>query len=201
MPNDTDNHSQASINWQLISQGIADGVIPAPSGSNENGEPYWLINGNMITWHQVQEYVTKLHAQRLAAGAGSTEQGIEAGPAMPSMPSTPESDPVLETGPELSIEKGVESVDAGVEQGMESRPEEQAVGKAFGQASPTANKPSTSANSFVGQSAPLQTVDPSDPASMLAFSQANKGQPLDSSNRFLAEFLDKILRVLSLEVK
>ncbi len=188
---------QNGIDWQLISNAIAQGVIPAPAGSNENGEPYWIFNEQKITWQQVQNYVVQAkQKQQAAATSGGIESGggLESFPQMPSMPS-----------PETRIESNVETR---VESAPERAPEKKETPPQLPATQPTQTKPLASAPqkknkgpSFVGQSAPLTTVDTSDPKSMVDFSSEHKSDPTTSSNRFLAEFLDKVLQVLSLDVK
>lgn len=48
--------------------------IPAPAGTNANGEPYWIINGQQITWAQMQQLIwQQMQKQKALAGNGGVE--------------------------------------------------------------------------------------------------------------------------------
>lgn len=191
-----------SVNWQLISEAIAAGTIPAPAGSNENGEPYWIFNEQQITWQQVQTYVLQVKQQQAAASTGSGG-GLESGGAFEVTPQPINVEAAVDTSFESNPESQVESAPERTPESRVEQPQLSPVPTATTQpqAVPPQADEKPKKSPVIGQSPALDTVDTSDPQSMLRFSRANKNEPVSSSNKFLAEFLEKVLQVLSLEVK
>jgi|GEM_PF-5185404 len=73
--------------------------IPAPAGTNANGEPYWIINGQQITWAQMQQLIWQ---QMQKQQAGATAKGVE------QIPNLPIIDDILNavTKPDMAVESG-----------------------------------------------------------------------------------------------
>lgn len=52
----------------------ANSPIPAPAGTNANGEPFWIINGQQITWAQMQQVIwQQMQKQKALASNGGVE--------------------------------------------------------------------------------------------------------------------------------
>lgn len=170
----------------FIAQGSS---LPAPAGTNDNGEPYWIIDGQTISWAQMQQYLFQ-QAQAQQAQAKASGGGIEAIPQMPQMSQVPDQnfEAALEQSAENTVEKVQEKPDQQVEQGT-VQPQAQA-------AKPQAK---SNAKSYMGDSALLKSVDPSDPNSMHQFMDAHKDDSTNTSSHFLATMLRKVLMALSLE--
>ncbi len=160
--------------------------LPLPTATDDNGMPYWIVEGSRINWAQMEQVLwTKLENMKRQGSSGG--HSMEMLPVIPDMPSDPE--------------KGVE---AKYETRVEQRVEQEAGAErlAQGDAQPTsAASTSTSSHksSYVGEGPTLKKVDTADPGSMKQFTEENKDAPPTSSNRFLAEMLTKILRILSLQ--
>lgn len=192
MPTDNTQPQSAPVPANLAAVLQANG-LPMPSGTNDNGEPFWTINGQTVNWAQMQQVIwlqQQTRAQQ-SGGKGSPE-------AMPNM-SIPESnlDAVPDIKFENQIEKGIEQQKNMAEQGMESGEKAQESKANQPVATPSANQQKR--KSYVGDSPVLKSVDTTNEESMLSFVQDNIGQPTTSSKHFLAVMLNKVLAALSLD--
>lgn len=180
------NQQQATNLQSPASLGDIQGMIPQPSGFDENGQPFWEINGQQVYWPQLQQILwQKLQQQQ---SGNNSKNGPEQMPQMPNLPQQPVAPETnLETGPQLDIEASNENkVEVAPEQGDTS---------VNTKSTPTQQK--EQAESFLGDSAKIQQVDPSDPQDMYTFVQDNQNGPKDSSNTFLAMLLRKLLTMSS----
>lgn len=169
--------------------------IPQPAGTDENGNPYWIIEGRQYGWADMQQYLwqqQQLQPQQAVARSG----GMESMPQMPLAQRSPEVAPNIprtpEVGPETSFETGVEqAVETAQEHAGEQRQEQEQL-----QVQPP--KPSTPSVSYVGDSQALEKVDTSSPTSMANYINQHKNDPKSSSGKFLSVFFEKLLKILSL---
>jgi len=182
--------SPQQLNWTALSDAISKGIIPAPAGNNDNGEPFWIFNNQKVTWQQVQVFVSQ-KLQQAQAAAPKTGGSPEVVPQMSQMPVVPDQ------GVEKRIERAPETAP---ERKQEQEKGDQGQQQAQTQATQVPDKPEEKKDSFVGPSPELQSVDTSNPDSMLSFYKGHKKDPIDTSDRFLAEFLEKVLQVLSLDI-
>jgi hypothetical protein len=182
-------NSAQNINWTAITQAISSGIIPAPISSDENGMPIWDISGKRITWQQVQQYVW----ERLQAQDKATGGALEAGLMMPAVPEMPgfNFEQFAEQKVETAAERQKETANP-ERAGQPVVPNKNATA-----AQPAPQKPRIP--KMIGRSAPLQSVDPTDPTSMLTFVDSHKNDIPGKSSRFLAEFLDRILKIVTVD--
>lgn len=182
-------NSAQNINWTAITQAISAGIIPAPIASDENGMPIWDIGGKRITWQQVQQYVW----ERLQAQGKATGGALEAGLMMPAVPEMPgfNFEQFAEQKVETAVEKQKETANP-ERAGQLVVPNTSAT-----PAQPAPQKPKLP--KMIGRSATLQSVDPTDPTSMLTFVDSHKSDAPAKSSRFLAEFLDRILKIVTVD--
>lgn len=76
--------------------------IPAPAGTNANGDPYWIIKGQQITWAQMQQLIwQQMQKQQAAMSAGKGPEQI---------PNIPRIDELLDavTKPDMAVESNLE---------------------------------------------------------------------------------------------
>jgi hypothetical protein len=180
-------------------QALAAQGIPAPAGTTENGEPYWIISGQKILWSQLQEVLWS----KQSTGGGS--RGFEQMPQMPvaqfeqALELASENKP--ERGPEMNAERKAEEQEQKAESGDD--------GAAQPKTDPQHRAPqdySKKGGSIFGHSAKT-SVDTSDISEMVDFhnkhaTKVKKGKPVKSSNVFLATLFGKLLKgLLSFEAK
>lgn len=166
--------------------------LPMPNGTNDNGEPFWTINGQTVTWAQMQQVIwVQQQSRAQKSGKGSPE-------AMPTM-AVPEAnfDAVPDAQFENQIEKGIEQQKNRPDQGMESVDAAKPTVTQQQVVAPTATQQKK--KSYVGDSPVLKSVDTTSEESMLNFVEGNIGQPTSSSKHFLAVMLNKVLATLSLD--
>lgn len=177
------------INWTIISKAIADGVIPSPIGSDENGLPTWEINGKQVTWQQIQQFLWE-HSQSNKAAPGGGKGGIESGPQLSQMP-----DLTFERAAENNVERAAEKPQDLVTQPKTKAQSQSSQGKPAGKTPLKVN--------LIGQSVPLKSIDPTDPISIDKFVKQvkSRGKPkkIETSDVFLAEFFKRMLEILSIE--
>lgn len=183
------NQQPQNINWTAITQAISAGIIPAPISSDENGMPIWEISGKRITWQQVQQFVW----ERLQVQGNATGGALESGPKMPSMPEIPQFnfEQALEQKLETQAEKPKQAEET--QRAGQQNPTSQSATTA----QPAAQKPRIP--KMIGRSAPLKSVDPTDPISMMEFVDSHKSDGAGKSSKFLAEFLDRILKIVTVD--
>ncbi len=173
---------------------VAGQGIPQPSGTDENGQPYWIVNDRRISWQQMQQYIWQAR-QQVQAQMGSGGGGFES---MPAMPSAQHFEHYGQ--PETSVEtiKGLDRKIESPESGLETKAEQLGNQNTSTQAQNTKpEKPKM--DSVLGQSAELKTVRADDLDSMKNFYQANNQNPgkgQDLADTYLAELFGKILRRL-----
>lgn len=167
--------------------------LPMPSGTNENGEPFWTINGQTVGWAQMQQLIWVQQQARAQQGSGKGSPE-----AMPNM-AIPETnfDSIPDIKLENQIERGIEQQKNMPEQGMENG--EKAQESSASQQSATPSVAQQKRKSYVGDSPILKSVDTTNEESMLNFVQDNINQPTTSSKHFLAVMLNKVLAALSLD--
>lgn len=189
MQNPSTNTQPVPANLAAILQ--ANG-LPMPTGTNDNGEPFWMINDQSVSWAQMQQVIWVQQQSRAQQGGGKGSP--EAIPVM-AMPET-NFDSVPDIKLENQVEKGIEQQKNTIEQGMESG--EKSQNSTNPQPAPvTATQQKR--KSYVGDSPVLKTVDTTNEESMLSYVEDNIGQPTTSSKHFLAVMLNKVLAALSLD--
>lgn len=177
-----------NLNWGAISQAIAAGIIPAPVSSDENGFPIWGIGGKRISWQQIQQYVWE-HAQQVQKSASTG--GIEGLPQMPVFNEMPL------TQLESKLETAEQQTERSTERPTQDSSEHQKPSTQVSD-SPAVTKPKYQLPKLVGRSPKLETVDTTDAESMLNFVNAHSQKgPKDDSNLYLAEFLKRILKIVT----
>lgn len=186
MNNQTANSNPVPANLAALLQSSG---LPLPNGTDENGNPFWSINGQTINWAQMQQHLW-LRQQQMSQSAPKSG-GVEAMPQMPTM-ATPD------TMPDVKMENKVEVAgEKAPEKTNNTQPATSNV--ASGQQTAQGAKPAKAKKpSYLGDGPQLTTVDTSDPVSMLSYVQANEKQPPTSSKRFIAVMLNRILSSLSL---
>lgn len=165
--------------------------MPEPAGRDENGQPYWIIEGQKISWAQVQQmYTLQMQQQRTGAGGNS---GIEQMPTMPVMPTAPEAGAEVADRNFESPKPPEQNIESAAEQVGENQQAQQSGSAA---AKPAAPRPEP--DSYVGESVKLSQVQTNNPASMYQYykEHENSSDPHHSS-AFLATFLGRLLRMLS----
>jgi hypothetical protein len=184
------NNTQVPANLAVILQ--ANG-LPMPTGTNDNGEPFWMINDQTVSWAQMQQVIWVQQQSRAQQGGGKSSPE-----AMPTM-AMPEAsfDSVPDIQFENQIEKGIEQQKNQAEQGMESGEKSQNSAATPQTAPVTATQQKR--KSYVGDSPVLKSVDTTSEESMLSFVEDNINQPTTSSKHFLAVMLNKVLAALSLD--
>ena len=179
--------------------------MPLPAGTDDNGNPFWLIDGRKVLWAEMQQYLWQMQQKQNASSAAAAAAG--AGPeglsqiVMPNMEAqlatlpNPEAVAAPENRMETAQERGIESrVDAA--KGIQTR---QPNAAQTAQTPTAAAAPAVKAPSLIGDSPALTQVDSSSPASIVSYVEAHHKDPPDNSSRFLAELLEKIVKVFSLE--
>lgn len=167
--------------------------LPAPAGTNDNGEPYWVVNGRKISWQQMQQYIWQAR-QQAQSQTSSGGRGFEAMPNFPqqNFEAAPNSENNVErvASPEHAEQRAESSIERRAEQSTEVS--NQAPAK---QQAPKKRK----TQSVLGHSAELRTVSADDLDSIKDFHHKNvqnPGKGMDQSNTYLAELFGKILRRL-----
>lgn len=164
-------------------------ALPAPAGTDENGQPYWLLQDRKVTWGEMQQYLWQLQ-QQAPSQSSSGKGGIENMP-VPVIDVSLNSQPQFESGPRLanpekSAEKRAEST--AEQSGTSSQPSSKSV------VVPQEKAP---LDSLIGDSPRLKTPT-NDAGKMQDFYLKNgqgKGNP-KKSNTFLAALFGKILRTI-----
>lgn len=177
--------------------------LPMPAGTDENGNPFWIIDDRKVSWTEMQQYVWQLQQQqqKLASSGGKGPEGI---PQMvmpnvefqPQAPQNPELTPRFEAKAETAAERGIETFreqSTGVE--VQPNAANTAQQPAAVSTSPTTPKK----NSLLGDSPSLTQVDTSNPASMVAYSEEHQKDAPENSSRFLSVLVEKIVKMFSLE--
>jgi hypothetical protein len=167
-------------------------AIPAPAGTDENGQPYWIVDQHgtevKITWSQMQQLLWEQSQKATKVNSG----GPEAIPQMPVIPSLPEA--VAEAQVEQRIERGAEKSPEKKSESSNNVTTQTAQASAPKSAA-SDNKKSTGP-SHIGHSQKLATVDTSDLNSMWQFVQSRKTadpkKPKAADG--LATLLTKIIR-------
>lgn len=77
--------------------------IPSPAGTNANGEPYWIINDQQITWTQMQQLIWEQMQK--------TQAAVASGKGPEQIVTMPKIDELLDavTKPDIAAEKSPES--------------------------------------------------------------------------------------------
>lgn len=195
MPPTSTQTTSASIPANLVAILQAYG-LPMPTGTNENAEPFWVINNQKISWAQMQTIIWQ-RQMAVAQARGTTKSG---GPESMSMPNVVDAnlDGVPDVKFEQKIEGGVEQqkqmIDSAIEAVKEQDP------KSDAPAAQQTAKVQSKQDSYLGDSPVLSAVDTSDVSSMTSFATANAAAPENTSKRFLAETLKKLLLMLSLKM-
>jgi len=174
--------------------------IPMPAGTDENGNPFWIIDDRKIFWADMQRYIAQLQAQKQVSTEG---KGPEAMAQMvmpnveiqPAIPKAPEFTPRFETKAESGAERGIETFNE-QSTGIEAQPNNNAVAQpVVTSTAPTAPKKS----SLLGDSPALTQVDTTNPASMVAYAETHQKDAAENSSRFLSVLVEKIVKIFSLE--
>lgn len=169
--------------------------LPMPAGTTENGEPYWIINGEQIMWAQMQQYLWEQQQKAAAARPVSSGGGLEQMPVMPTF--NPEvaldtgNETRVESGPEFNPEKKAEQQETRIEQAIEKAQQQTQTAT-----NPQPQQKAPKADPIVGDSAKMATVDLSSVPAMHDFyiqHNQGKGDP-QKSNTFLATLLGRLLR-------
>ena len=195
MPPTTAQTTQNSIPANLTAILQAYG-LPMPTGTNENAEPFWMINDQKISWAQMQTIIWQ-RQMAVAKAKGSAGAG---GPENISLPSNADAnfDGVPDVQFEQQAESGIEQQKQAVEAALEQAGEQENAQQ--GQAAQPTTKSQPKAASYLGDSPQLSAVDTTDVNSMSSFAATNISAPESSSKRFLAETLKKLLLILSLKI-
>lgn len=170
--------------------------LPMPTELNENAEPVWLINNQKISWAQMQ---TIIWQRQMAMAEKKGGSGTLGGPEQLSMSVVADAnldgvpDVHFEQKVESSIEQQQQSIDTTLEHLDEQKSESDTP---HTQPSPTQNKQ----DSYLGDSPALSQVDTGDTGSMSSYVAQHTKAPEDTSRRFLAETLKKILLMISLKI-
>lgn len=166
-------------------------TLPAPAGTDENGNPFWIISGQKLNWVQVQRLLAQHQSQQVVdVGA---KGGIEALPQMPVVDLSPDSKPV-----DQALERAAEQAEKPKQTNQPNSDTGSAVAAVPADQNSTA-KPTKP--SYLGTGPKLSTVDTSNVASMANFVSNNSTQPPSHSKRFLAELLRRLLLGLSASQK
>lgn len=166
--------------------------LPAPAGTNENGEPYWIINDQEVSWEQMQQYIWQARQQAQASAGGG--RGFEQMPAMP-MPNFE-----APVAPETNVEKGPQSPEKSPERTAEQAVEQAAESGGRQQQAQTKPEPVEEKEEEVeppfSDSAPLKTK--LTVQNMVQFTKTNKStDPADSNAYIRALFVKNLQRILA----
>lgn len=182
-------------NWTattFTSQGI-----PAPAGSNENGEPYWIVNNQKIGWQQMQQWIWQQRQKLAAQGSNGSSSGFEKMPTMPQVfkevVTTPDSH---RTEKPVSPESGSERSEQTSEQHLDTTTNAQAYQQ---QKKPSAKQP-IKMSSPLGHSVPLKAVPINDPYKLSEYyaqRHTNSNNPKDSGS-YLTVTVGKVLRQIAM---
>jgi hypothetical protein len=164
--------------------------MPAPTGTDDNGQPYWIIDGQKIVWAQMQQILWQQRQSQSMAGGG----GFESAPTMINIPNMP-------TGVEAAPEKGP---NLQPERSLESRAENKAetrVETAKPQSGNTKPAPQTKkkAQKVIGDSPKLVNIDVEDVEDLHRYYKQTEDNASDAgkSNSYLTALVGKILRQLA----
>ncbi len=187
---------------QITPQAIA-GVsgLPLPAGTDDNGNPYWMIDGRKVLWAEMQQYIWQEQQKQKPVSTGGGVEGLSQ-VIMPNI----EAQLVAQPNPEV-IAQPESRIETAQERGVESGENRQE--RAIEQQAQTVNAPGTQpqaasasqqkAPSLLGDSPVLTQVDTSSPASIVSYVDSHHKDAPDNSSRFLSELLEKIVKVFSLE--
>lgn len=187
----TSTASMLPSNLQQILQELG---LPMPVGTDDNGLPFWEINGQTIYWAQMQQFIW-LRQQQTGGkgGAGSVEKGPQFNSIDASAFNLP--DVKIENNVEKGLEAGEKSPEAGFERAAENQAEQSS---SESKKTDVATRNSNKSKTVVGDSVAVTGVDLTDTNDVNKYVQSHINDPVSSSSRFMAEVLRKVLRALSL---